>query len=146
MKSPKSIYHNELIGALSIASVLKHGELSSSKVALILPFLFHRETLDYFCQTNVRSVKTLTSTKSNLIANFNKRYYSLLTVSINSILIGRQLKLFDFNNGVLSIGRNEMDFNNFGNRLLKIQKASGVVNNLLSAPENELYLTLQVKL
>lgn len=146
MKNSKSIYHNEIIGALSIASVLTHGKISSEKAVLILPFLFHKETLDYLYETNVRSINTLSSTKSNLIANFNKRYYSLLTVSLNSILIGKQLKLFDYQNGMLIIENEDFDYTNFGNRLLKIHKASSVLSNLLSAPSNELYFNLQIKL
>jgi len=146
MNKSKSIYHNEIVGVMTIASVLQHGSLSNAKIPLILPFLFHRETLDYLAVRKVRNIKTLTSTNGKLIANFNARYYSLLSVSINSFLIGKQLKLFYEDGNEIKFNLQNLPFNNLGTRISKINEASDAVYGLLSTNAYELYFNLQIKL
>jgi len=143
----KSLYHNELIGAISIASVLRYGEISYAKSLLILPLLFHKETLDFLERNEHVDLEFMAANKSKLIANFNKRYYSLLSISINSILIGQELGFLKTINGkVFSSQLEEQKFKQFGNRLMRIAEVANTINNLLNISTEEAYFKLQIKL
>ena len=145
MKKSKSLYHNELIGALTIASVCKHGDITNAKVLLILPLLFHRETLEYITKKKIYSIKALVA-NSNLVATFNQRYYSLLSVSLNSVLIGKELNLLESNNSYLSTTPEPIPYEKLGSRINKIKNVSVLINKILSAPTKELYFHLRIKL
>lgn len=146
MTKPISLYHNELLGAVSIASVLKHNDLSNAQVLFILPLLFHNETLNYFLNHNPRNIKSFASNNSKIIANFDNRLYSLLPVTINSILIAKKI-------GLINIEKDRLSFKDFdfeadlGNRAKKIILASKKIASLLKKTEtSDLFFHLKVKL
>jgi len=146
MEKPKNLYHNEVIGALSIASILKHGELSFAKGLLVLPLVFHKDTLAFISDNSIHNIKSIVSKRSNLISNFNSRYYSLLSISINSILIGKELKLFKFENNQLVNNQENLPWQSLGSRIQQISNVSSKVSEILTANTNELYFHLKIKI
>ncbi len=145
MTKPTSLYHNELLGAVSIASVLKHNDLSNAQVLFVLPLLFHNETLNYFLNHNPRNIKSFASNNSKIIANFDNRLYSLLPITINSILIAKKLGLINIEKDRLSF--KDLDFEaDLGNRAKKIMLASKKIATILKTETSDLFFHLKVKL
>jgi hypothetical protein len=147
------LFNNEAIGTIAIASVMKEcTTLSYSKSMLILPFLFHQESTAFLKRSRVvlRSSEEFVIKKVGAFANFNDRYFSLLPISINSIMILSKT-------GTLSIKKNQISYNdnndfnvlaeNLGKRAGDIVKASKKLSTLLlSESEPSLYLKLRIQL
>ncbi len=145
MTKPTSLYHNELLGAVSIASVLRYNNLSSAKILFILPLLFHNETLNYLLNNNPHNIKTFTTQNSKIIAGFESRLYNLLPITINSILIAQELGFINNEQGKLTF--NSFNFNaDIGRRAKKIILASQKTASLLTTNTSDLYFYLKVKL
>lgn len=145
MTKPTSLYHNELLGAVSIASVLKHNDLSNAQVLFVLPLLFHNETLNYFLNHNPQNIKSFAGNNSKIIANFDNRLYSLLPITINSILIAKELGLINIEQEKLSFKSFDFDAD-LGNRAKKIILASKKIASLLKTETSDLFFHLKVKL
>lgn len=150
-----NIFNNEIIGCIAIYSVLEHVKiLSIAKTLLILPLACHNELVSYIgrASVNVKSIEQLAIRKPDVIANFNARYYSLLEVSVNSVLILNALKFIN----VLQDGRIELvEGKNFipkrdkiviGNRAANIIKSSAALAKIIEDNVENLYLQLRVKI
>lgn len=147
------LYNNEAIGAFSIAAVLKSANaLSYSKSLLILPFLFHEETTSFLKRSNAvaRSSEEIIVKRVEHFGNFNARYYSLLPVSINSIMILKQMGEINISKTNISLrpeGKLSLDSNNIGKRAESIIKAAPKLANLLLEEDDQsLYLKLRIQL
>ncbi|KRF18652.1 three component ABC system middle component [Paenibacillus sp. Soil787] len=152
MSGSKYIYNNEAFGISAMASVLKHMENTSySKTMLILPFVTHKETLDYLKlqRSDVKSIEQLIAKKANLITNFNKRFLNLLPISLNSLHILHEMKVILIKDQQIKFNKssqfNESDIK-LGARVKDVVKASKKIANLLQKDESELYLQLRVLL
>lgn len=148
--SISNIYNNEATGVVSILSVLRHSKkMCYAKALLILPILAHKETVFFLKRKNtvIRSIEEFIVKKSRCFSNLNNRYYDLLTVSINSILLLKEMKLIKLENGYLEYCEdNKFDytFNNLGKRAKNIIKASEKLSYLLEDDVEKLYLQLKV--
>lgn len=147
----KYTFNNEAFGIVAIASLLKVSKnLSYSKALLILPMLAHKETFDLLKRSNtdIRSIEHLIAKKSALITNFNKRYFSLLPISINSIIILNEMKVLENSGGIIKYMNDSFDFNqrDLGKRAKDTVKASDNLARILKASEVNLYLQLRVEL
>lgn len=150
-----NIYNNEILGCIGIYSVIKHiKSISSAKALLILPLVFQNDLVSYISRSNVnvKSIEQLILRKPELISNFNERFYALLKVSVNSILMLHALGFLAINpNGRIEL-LGEGDFipsyekRVIGNRAIHIVKASSRVAKLLEDKVENLYLQLRVKL
>jgi len=145
MNKPQSIYHNELLGAIAITVVVKQVELTYAKSLFVLPFLFHNETVNVFIEYSPNNFKTFVSNNSKLVANFNNRFYSLLPISINSILIARELQWINYEKGLIYF--KDFDFSqDYGIRAKKIINISHKIADILKTDLTELFYHLKVEL
>lgn len=149
-----SVYNNELIGCISIYSVLKECKtLNPAKAMLIIPLMCHNGILSYINRTNtdIKSIEQLIIRKPELISNFSERFYSLLVNSINSVSILNSLELIEFSES--NILKNDKRYlfsaeqeSELGVRARKIITAAPTVSKLLEDDVENLFLQLRVKL
>lgn len=152
MNKYQSIYNNELIGLISIISVLKHHkEMSLGKVLLILPFFSHGNTLNLLKskRVKIRSLEEFIVKYPSSFSSFNDRYYSLLTTSINSIILLKRMQLIIITKGQVSVKEDfnfELENKSLGNRAKDIVQASQNLSEILMESTHNLYLQLRVKI
>lgn len=152
MNKQKAIYHNELIGLISIMSILQyHKEMSLGKSALILPFFAHRSTLNILKKKNskIRSLEEFIVKYPSSFSNFNERFQTLLSTSMNSFILLNRMKLIDIKNGDLFLNENsvfELENRSLGNRAKDIVQASEKLSEILMEDTANLYLQLRVEL
>lgn len=143
------LYNNVGIGVVSIASVLESLPiLSVSKAALIIPMITHSELLGYLSRqgTNVSSLERLITDKTSCFANFDKRYYDSLCLTINSIQFMNDMGYINFSNGKIELINSVSYSKKMGKRAEKIYKASGNISKLLCDSPEKLYLNLRISL
>jgi hypothetical protein len=147
------LYNNEAIGAIGIAAVLNECQaLSYSKSLLILPILFHEDTVSALKRSNsvIRSAEELMIKKTSRFGNFNARFYSLLPISLNSIMLLKQMgEIIITERSVCNSPQNKIDFNNapLGKRAQNIIKAAPKLAELLSSEDDQsLFLKLRIQL
>jgi len=152
MSEQQTVYNNELIGLISIMSVLKyHKEMSIGKAMLILPFFSHKNTLKILKRKNIkiRSLEEFIIKYPSSFSNFDERFQSLLTISINSIILLNRMKLINIKNGHLFlVEQNEFELENksLGNRAKEIIQGAENLSQILLEDTNNLYLQLRVEL
>jgi hypothetical protein len=147
------LFNNEAIGAIGIAAVLRNCKaLSYSKTLLILPFLFHKETVSLLKRSNsvIRSSEELMVKKIGNFGNFNSRYYSLLPISINSIMLLNNIGEIEIAEmAIVCNSDNKLDLNSnlLGNRAQNIIKAANKLSEILAQEDDySLYLKLRIQL
>jgi len=146
-------YNNIGIGLVSFLSVIRHyDELDYAKALLIQPFLLHNPLVNYVKKDSVviRGVEDLTLSKIEYFLNFNNRYFSLLPLSINTILIAKKMKFIEFENNIIFVNKENIktfDFTStsLGKRAKNIILASEKVSKILSEESKELYFKLRVE-
>ncbi|WP_312941696.1 three component ABC system middle component [Oscillibacter sp.] len=147
-----SFYNNEILTGIAILSVLHEvEELEVSKALLVQPILSYRGVLNFVKKKNVkiRSIEELISKKSLQFCNFNKRYFDNLELSMNAILLMRQLGFLDIRDNKLVRGNVEFDLDNktLGDRANEIIKgASNISNAINKGDASNLYLSLRIEL
>ncbi|MFJ9203248.1 three component ABC system middle component [Bacillus velezensis] len=152
MNKYQSVYNNELIGLISIISVLKHHKkMSLGKVLLILPFFSHGDTLNLLKskRVKIRSLEEFIVKYPSGFSSFNDRYYSLLTTSINSIILLKRMQLIIITKGQISVKEDfnfELENKSLGNRAKDIVQASQKLSEILMESTFNLYLQLRVKI
>lgn len=91
MKEIYYTYNNEAIACCIFLEFLqKVGTIDIARSCLILPFLLDDRTVMYFQQLSDEekiSLESLTREQPRLFTSFNKRYMSLLPVSINALIL-----------------------------------------------------------
>lgn len=91
MKQIYYIYNNEAIASCILLSVLnKVGKLDIALLCLILPFLLDDRTVNYLAKNQGQnlSIEQLIKCQPRLFVSFNKRYLSLLPITINILRRG----------------------------------------------------------
>lgn len=152
IKMNKSIYHNELIGIISLLSILQyHKEMSLGKACLILPFFAHKSTLGILKRKNskIRSLEELIVKYPSSCSNYNERFQSLLPVTLNSIILLKRMGLVNLKDGILSLNKQnnfELENKSLGNRAKDIVQASKKLADILVDDTSNLYLQLRVEL
>ncbi|MGG3508024.1 three component ABC system middle component [Paenibacillus lautus] len=152
MMTPKNLYNNEMIGAIAIYSVLFHLQtISVAKSMLIFPFISHQGTLDFLKnnKTTLRSLEEFIIKKPDFFSNYNDRFFSLLTLSVNSLILLKEIELIKIENSEISIDlEKKLDINkeSFGLRAFNISMAGKKLSEILKDNDKNLYLQLKVKL
>lgn len=151
-----NIYNNEIIGAIAIYSVLKHiKQVTPAKALLILPLILQRDLAIYLSKGNVNlnSIEQLILKKPELLSNFNERYYSLLKLSLNSILMLKELGFINISfTGKIELINHEEEFvpeskmKVIGKRARYIIKAAPKIANILKDRIENLTIQLRVKI
>ncbi|WP_210149575.1 three component ABC system middle component [Chryseobacterium scophthalmum] len=148
MKEIYYVYNNEAIASCIFLSILnKIDTLDIARSCLVLPFLFDDRTVSYLSKNPDIELENMIREQSRLFASFNKRYISLLPVTINS------LTLLNTSNQI-SIGKEIvanviLDFENkiLGNRFNRILEVIPMFLSLIEKHSTtQLYKILKVQL
>lgn len=152
MKEVYYIYNNEAIASCIFLAYLQNVKsIDMAQSCLILPFLLDDRTVMYF--TNIRddydnSLEYIVNNSPKLFTSFNKRYLSLLPITINSILLLNKNKQIGIssNNILTKVGfiYDEVDM---GNRFERIKKVIPFLASILNKySTSQLYKILKVQL
>lgn len=91
MKEVYYIYNNEAIASCILFAYLQNVKtIDVARSCLILPFLLDDRTVIYLINimsNKNNSLESIINNKPKLFASFNKRFLSLLPITINSILL-----------------------------------------------------------
>jgi hypothetical protein len=152
MNAIRSLYNNEVICAISIYSILTHMKsINISKAILIFPMMSHKGTLDFLKSKNtqVRSLEEFIIKKPDYFSNYNERFFSFLTLSINSLILLLEMDLVSIDNSQVTINPDKrIDINKkvMGVRAFSIFEAAPKLSVILEDDEKNLYLQLRVQL
>jgi hypothetical protein len=141
-------YNNFAISAVGIMAVLEEViEISVAKSLVIMPLIMHDATVRFLAKHNTRDrgVAALVSVRPELFLNFNSRFLSGLTPTLNAIqfLIEAGYVRFD---GKLHLQKSLGISDSMGARANRIKKAAGNIAAVLATSEEELYLNLRIEL
>ena len=152
MKEVYYIYNNEAIASCIFLAYLQNVKsIDMAQSCLILPFLLDDRTVMYF--TNIRddydnSLEYIVNNKPKLFTSFNKRYLSLLPITINSILLLNKNKQIGISsNNILTKVDFIYDEVDMGNRFERIKKVIPFLASILNKySTSQLYKILKVQL
>ncbi|MCP3032656.1 DUF6521 family protein [Halobacillus sp. A1] len=143
-------FNNEAIGMVAIASVLNYMQrVSISKAMLILPLALHEPTINYLKlkSVKVKSLEQLIADKYHLLTNFNKRYKSLMPISLNSLFLLEEMEIISMKGGIISLEKEiNFDDSRLGKRGKNVNKSALNIKNILDDDVEYLYLQLRVEL
>ena len=152
MKEVYYIYNNEAIASCIFLAYLQNVKsIDMAQSCLILPFLLDDRTVMYF--TNIRddydnSLEYIVNNKPKLFTSFNKRYLSLLPITINSILLLNKNKQIGISsNNIFTKVDFIYDEVDMGNRFERIKKVIPFLASILNKySTSQLYKILKVQL
>jgi hypothetical protein len=150
MKEIYYTYNNEAIASCVFLNVLEiQRTMDVARACLVLPFLLDDRTVKYLQRLeNLIRLEFIVNEQTRLFTSFNKRYLSLLPITINSLIILNQNNQVGFTQNEVyikeAITYNEIDMGLRFNEIIK------VIPLLLSILENyttiELYRILKIQL
>lgn len=150
MKEIYYVYNNEAIASCIFLSILNNvDKLDIARSCLILPFLLDDRTVSYLSRNldNELELEQLIKEQSRLFTSFNKRYLSLLPVTINSLVLLGNSNQVSLGNEIVNSTTLNLEKKNLGDRFNKIEE---VIPKFLSMLEKystvQLYKTLKVQL
>ena len=152
MKEVYYIYNNEAIASCIFLAYLQNVKtIDMAQSCLILPFLLDDRTVTYFM--NIRddddnSLEYIVNNRPKLFVSFNKRYLSLLPITINSILLLNKNKQIGISSNNIFT---KVDFIygevDMGNRFERIKKVIPFLASILNKySTSQLYKILKVQL
>ena len=152
MKEVYYIYNNEAIASCIFLAYLQNVKsIDMAQSCLILPFLLDDRTVMYF--TNKRddydnSLEYIVNNRPKLFTSFNKRYLSLLPITINSILLLNKNKQIGISsNNIFTKVDFIYDEVDMGNRFERIKKVIPFLASILNKHStSQLYKILKVQL
>ncbi len=150
MKEIYYTYNNEAIAACIFLEVLQKQQIMDiPRVCLVLPFLMDDRTVKCLMDIDeVTRLEFIVNEQSRLFTSFNKRYLSLLPITINSLIILDQNKQVGFTRNEVYI-KNEFNCNgiDMGHRFDRIRNAIPLLLSLLDIYTTiELYRILKIQL
>lgn len=148
MKEIYYVYNNEAIASCIFLSILNNiDRLDIARSCLVLPFLLDDRTVSYLSKNQDMELEDMIKEQSRLFTSFNKRYLSLLPVTINSLTILNASNQISIGNEIIATTQLYSKDENLGERFTKIE---GVIPEFLSMIENystiQLYKILKVQL
>ena len=150
MKEVYYIYNNEAIASCIFLSVLnKVGELDIARSCLILPFLLDDRTINYLKREQESNVnlEQLIKEYPRLFVSFNKRYLSLLPITINALMMLSKGNQINIENQIKTVSNLNFENEELGNRFLKIEDVIPKFLTLLGEYSTaELYKILKIQL
>ncbi|MCB4760104.1 MAG: hypothetical protein LGB66_00485 [Sulfurovum sp.] len=146
-------YNNIGIGLVALLSVIRNfKDLDYSKALLIQPLLLHNPLVNYVKKSNViiNGIEDLTLSKVEYFLNYNDRYFSLLPLSINTILVAEKMKFLKLEDSKIIVNKSNIETFDFqstllGTRAKNIILASERISQLLKEESKELYFKLRVE-
>ncbi|WP_291122163.1 three component ABC system middle component [Empedobacter sp. UBA7620] len=140
MKEVYYVYNNEAIASCIFLSIFNRVEgLDIARCCLVLPFLLDDRTINYLSKNKNCKLENMIREQSRLFISFNKRYLSLLPVTINSLTILNASNQISIENEVTTNTIIDFDDITVGDRFTRIQE---VIPTFLSMIE--IYSTIQL--
>lgn len=152
MNQKQTFCKNEMIVGLEILSILETVKnIEIAKVLLISPIYGYKGIIEFLKSQNtqVRSIEELIEKKRGAFLNFNKRYYEDLVLSMNAIMLFKELKLINIDGERIVRTETPFEFNDasLGTKAGEIIEASKKLALILNEEEaSDLYLSLRVEL
>ena len=150
MKEIFYTYNNEAIASCVLLSVLNQLEkLDIARSCLILPFLLDDRTVNHLTKNQGQnlSLEQLVKDQPRLFVSFNKRYLSLLPVTINSLMILSKSTQITIGNGIIKAEKFSFDNTNLGDRFSMIEKViPDFVTMIEKHQTTQLYKALKIQL
>jgi len=150
MKEIYYTYNNEAIASCVLLSALNQADkLDIARSCLILPFLLDDRTVSYLTKNQGQnlSLEQLIKDQPRLFVSFNKRYVSLLPVTINALMILSKSSQINIGNEIIKTENYSFDNTNLGNRFSKIEKViSDFVTMIEKHQTPQLYKVLKIQL
>lgn len=150
MKEIYYVYNNEAIASCVFLSILKNVDnLDIARSCLILPFLLDDRTVNYISKNQDAEIELyqLIKDQSRLFTSFNKRYLSLLPVTVNSLVLLNTSNQISIGSEIVNNAILNLENKNLGDRFNKIEK---IIPQFLKMLEKyttmELYKTLKIQL
>ncbi|MGV8964032.1 MAG: three component ABC system middle component [Candidatus Saccharimonadaceae bacterium] len=150
MKEIYYVYNNEAIASCIFLSILnKIDKLDIARSCLVLPFLLDDRTVSYLSkkQDAELELEEMIKEQSRLFTSFNKRYLSLLPVTINSLTILNTSNQISIGNEIVTSVVLDSEDKTLGDRFNKIEE---IIPKFLSMIEKhstiQLYKILKVQL
>lgn len=150
MKELYYVYNNEAIASCIFLSILSKIEKTDiARCCLALPFLLDDKTINYVKRnfSSITSLEQILNEQPRLFASFNKRYLSLLPVTINSIMILSKGNKVNIKEQMISKNGLSLSDTELGERFTRIQE---VIPYFLTLIENysteHLYKIFRVQL
>jgi hypothetical protein len=150
MKEIYYTYNNEAIASCIFLAILNNvNEFEIARSCLVLPFLLDDRTVSYlFKNKNIETdLEQVIGEQSRLFVSFNKRYLTLLPVTINSLMILSKSNQINIGVQISIIDNLIFDIQNLGERFKKIEE---VIPKFLSLTEkyttSQLYKMLKIQL
>ncbi|WP_376777334.1 three component ABC system middle component [Flavobacterium covae] len=150
MKEIYYTYNNEAISSCIILSVLnKVDKLDIARSCLILPFLLDDRTVNYLTKTRGEnlSIEHLLKDQPRLFVSFNKRYVSLLPITINSLIILSKSNQIIIGSEIVKTKTFTFDNTNLGDRFSKIENViPDFIDMFEKYTTSKLYKVLKIQL
>jgi hypothetical protein len=150
MKEIYYTYNNEAIGSCIFLSVLNNVDsLDPARACLILPFLLDDRTVSYLTknQGQIITLEGFITEQPRLFVSFNKRYLSLLPVTINSLIILSKSNQIVIDKEIAKTDTFSFDYSKLGERFSKIDKIIPDFINILEKYKTpQLYSILNIHL
>ena len=150
MKEIYYTYNNEAIASCIFLSILNRvGKLDIARSCLILPFLLDDRTVNYLAKTKEQDLRleSFIKDKPRLFVSFNKRYSSLLPVTINALMILSKSNQINIDDEIVKAKTLTLDNSDLGGRFSKIDS---VIPDLIKMLNNHrtstLYKILKIQL
>lgn len=150
MKEIYYVYNNEAIASCIFLSILNNvKKLDIARSCLILPFLLDDRTVSYLLKNQDAhlELEQLIKEQSRLFTSFNKRYLSLLPVTINSLVLLSNSNQVNLGSEIANNTILNLESKNLGDRFNKIEE---IIPKLLLMLEKhttvQLYKTLKIQL
>ena len=143
---------NELITGISMFAVLRFTKkLELSKCMLIEPLLSYSKVLKLLKRANssVKSIEDLIIKESIIFSNFSSRYQEKLILSINSLLLFKEMGLLQIEDNIVIYNGNSFDFaeQSLGERTRNRISASRKLAEILTKGDaSDFYLSLRIEL
>ncbi|NOQ75251.1 MAG: hypothetical protein GQ574_24780 [Crocinitomix sp.] len=150
MKEVYYVYNNEAISSCIFLSILDDVEnIDIPRSCLILPFLLDDRTVNYL-NNNIDidfNLEEMISDSPRLFTSFNKRYLSLLPVTINSLILLRKSAQILIGTHISKLDTDVFDSADLGQRFRKIETIIPRFLMLIDPySTQELYKILKVQL
>ncbi|MBC5620290.1 three component ABC system middle component [Butyricimonas hominis] len=152
MKEIYYTYNNEAIASCLFLELLqKVKTIDTARSCLILPFLLDDKTVKYFQKLSDEeniSLEYIAKEQPRLFTSFNKRYLSLLPVTINSLLLlnkNNQIRISS--SGIYTKSEFLYEEIDMGNRFNEIKKALPIFIRMIERYSTvQLYRILKIQL
>lgn len=144
------IYNNEAIASCLFLSVLKNVEsLDVPRSCLILPLLLDDRTVSYLGKNfdTDLNLEQIIGEQPKLFISFNKRYLSLLPITVNSLMLLSKSNQIQIGKDITTLGKIDIVGQDLGDRFKKIEEIIPKLLTIIAPYSTEkLYKILKVRL